>query len=257
MPTKHNIGSRIRSFREEREIDLETLSQDTNLSVEFLNQLENGEIYPSIGPMQKLARALGVRLGTFLDDQYTRDPIIGRIGGEGGDPALHTGRMARPTYVYHALGKGKSDRNMEPFYIEIFPDPSVERKTSSHQGEEFILVLEGELLVIYGRESHVLKAGDTIYYNSIVPHFVGAAGERRSGSWPWRIILREPWTGFTLQLRRDDPSGGRGEKAWTKKYANGRRGLNCANGPWGRFSIIPWPAFPTWRPLSTPTATTA
>ena len=42
MPTKHNIGSRIRSFREEREIDLETLSQDTNLSVEFLNQLENG-----------------------------------------------------------------------------------------------------------------------------------------------------------------------------------------------------------------------
>lgn len=56
--------------------------------------------------------------------------------------------MARPTYVYHALGKGKSDRNMEPFYIEIFPDPSVERKTSSHQGEEFILVLEGELLVI-------------------------------------------------------------------------------------------------------------
>ena len=119
----------------------------------------------------------GVRLGTFLDDQYTRDPIIGRIGGEGGDPALHTGRMARPTYVYHALGKGKSDRNMEPFYIEIFPDPSVERKTSSHQGEEFILVLEGELLVIYGRESHVLKAGDTIYYNSIVPHFVGAAGD--------------------------------------------------------------------------------
>ena len=177
MPTKHNIGSRIRSFREEREIDLETLSQDTNLSVEFLNQLENGEIYPSIGPMQKLARALGVRLGTFLDDQYTRDPIIGRIGGEGGDPPLHTGRMARPTYVYQALGKGKSDRNMEPFYIEIFPDPSVERKTSSHQGEEFILVLEGELLVIYGRESHVLKAGDTIYYNSIVPHFVGAAGD--------------------------------------------------------------------------------
>ena len=158
MPTKHNIGSRIRSFREEREIDLEALSQDTNLSVEFLNQLENGEIYPSIGPMQKLARALGVRLGTFLDDQYTRDPIIGRIGGEGGDPALHTGRMARPTYVYHALGKGKSDRNMD-------------------QGEEFILVLEGELLVIYGRESHVLKAGDTIYYNSIVPHFVGAAGD--------------------------------------------------------------------------------
>ncbi|MSS26857.1 helix-turn-helix transcriptional regulator [Desulfovibrio sp. PG-178-WT-4] len=177
MPTEYHIGTRIRSFREERDIDLENLAQTTNLSVEFLEKLENGEIYPSIGPLQKVARALGVRLGTFLDDQYTRDPIIGHIGGAEADQALHTGRMPRPSYVYHSLGKGKSDRNMEPFYIEIFPDPSVERKTSSHQGEEFIMVLKGELLVIYGRESHVLKAGDTIYYNSIVPHFVGAAGD--------------------------------------------------------------------------------
>ena len=65
---------------------------------------------------------------------------------------------------------------MEPFHIRIFPDAG-ERKTSSHQGEEFIFVLKGTLLVVYGRENYVLKAGETIYYNSIVPHFVGAAGD--------------------------------------------------------------------------------
>ena len=178
MSQRPAIGSRVRAFREERELPLEELARHTKLSVDFLQKLENNEVYPSIGPMQKVARALGVRLGTFLDDQFTQDPIKGRIseGGTSGDDPI-SGFAVQPTYVYQALGKGKTDRNMEPFYIEIFPDPTVEEKTSSHQGEEFILVLRGELLVIYGKERHVLTAGETIYYNSIVPHFVGAAGD--------------------------------------------------------------------------------
>lgn len=175
MPAARTIGARIRAFREEREVNLETLAQHTGLRPEFLAQLENDEIYPAIGPLQKVARALGVRLGTFLDDQFTRDPIIARVGEGATGPALHTG-ISRPSYVYQALGKGKNDRNMEPFHICIYPDAG-ERKTTSHQGEEFILVLKGELLVVYGRENHVLKPGDTIYYNSIVPHFVGCAGD--------------------------------------------------------------------------------
>ena len=176
MSQRPAIGSRVRAFREERELPLEELARHTKLSVDFLQKLENNEVYPSIGPMQKVARALGVRLGTFLDDQFTQDPIRGRVSDEGisGDDPI-SGFSVQPTYVYQALGK--TDRNMEPFYIEIFPDPTVEEKTSSHQGEEFILVLKGELLVIYGKERHVLTAGETIYYNSIVPHFVGAAGD--------------------------------------------------------------------------------
>ena len=177
MSPAHTIGSRIRTFREERDIDLESLSKNTGLTLEYLEKLESDAIYPSIGPVQKVARALGVRLGPFLDDQFTRDPIISRISNENeADEALHTGRIPRPSYTYHALGKGKNDRNMEPFHVRIYPDSS-ERKTTSHQGEEFLLVLKGELLVVYGRENFLLKPGETIYYNSIVPHYVGAAGE--------------------------------------------------------------------------------
>ena len=167
MAGKSSVGKRIRTFREERNVDLETLSQNTGLTVNFLERMENDEIYPTIGPLQKVARSLGVRLGTFLDDQFTRDPIISRIDQLGSvDPAMHTGRTPRSSYIYQALGKGKSDRNMEPFFIEIYPDKDEERKTISHQGEEFILVLKGEL-----------KAGETIYYNSIVPPYVGAHGD--------------------------------------------------------------------------------
>lgn len=175
MSTQRKLGTRIRAFREERTISLETLAENTGLTVAFLTSLEENDFYPTIGPLQKVARALGVRLGTFMDDEITRDPIIGNLGGQTRDLAMHRGLDGGESYIYHSLGKGKSDRNMEPFHIEILPDPADDRKTSSHQGEEFILVLKGKLLVVYGRETHVLTTGQTIYYNSIVPHYVGAA----------------------------------------------------------------------------------
>lgn len=176
MSAERKLGKRIKNFRLERDVSLESLAENTGLTVDFLTALEEDDLYPTIGPLQKVARALGVRLGTFMDDQISRDPIISRLGDRTADLAMHKGHNTNASYVYHSLGKGKSDRNMEPFLIEIMPETSDERKTSSHQGEEFMLVIKGELLVVYGRESHVLKRGDTIYYNSIVPHYVGAAG---------------------------------------------------------------------------------
>jgi len=172
------LGQRIRKYREEQGISLAHLSEATGLTENFLESLENDDVYPSIGPLQKVARAFGVRLGTFMDDAITRDPIISRAGERTADLTMHKARNSRTEFVYHSLGKGKSDRNMEPFYIEIMPDEKgAEHKLSSHQGEEFILVTKGRLLVIYGREEHILEAGDTVYYNSIVPHHVGAYGD--------------------------------------------------------------------------------
>ncbi|MDR2055469.1 MAG: cupin domain-containing protein [Desulfovibrio sp.] len=177
MPNDATIGSRIRAFRERREVGLSDLAENTGLKPEFIEKLERGEIYPGLGPLQKISRALGVRLGTFLDDQDVRDPIISHIGAEAEvASALQTGHDARPEYVHRSLARGKADRNMEPFFITMSPGDGEERKLISHQGEEFMLVLKGELLVVYGREQHVLKPGQTIYYNSIVPHHVGAAG---------------------------------------------------------------------------------
>jgi transcriptional regulator with XRE-family HTH domain len=180
MPTNTSIGERIRAFRERREIGIAELAENTGLMPEFIEKLESGEIYPGLGPLQKVSRALGVRLGTFLDDQDVRDPIISHIGAVPEEAcilgALQTGHDARPEYIHRSLATGKTDRNMEPFFITMLPNEGEDPKLISHQGEEFMLVLKGELLVIYGREKHVLKSGQTIYYNSIVPHHVGAAG---------------------------------------------------------------------------------
>ncbi len=175
------LGARVRKYREERGLTLDNLSEASGLTVEFLGALEEENLYPSIGPLQKIAGALNVRLGTFMDDEVTRDPIIVHQGEREADLTMQKTRTKRAAFMFHSLGKGKSDRNMEPFYVDIEPEPEEDRKLASHQGEEFILVVKGALRVVYGKEEHVLHVGDTIYYNSIVPHYVGADGDEPAG----------------------------------------------------------------------------
>ena len=72
MAGKSSVGKRIRTFREERNVDLETLSQNTGLTVNFLERMENDEIYPTIGPLQKVARSLAVWAPSWM----TSSPAI-------------------------------------------------------------------------------------------------------------------------------------------------------------------------------------
>ena len=174
--SQSKIGSRVRKFREARDMSQEQLAETSGLTVEFINTLEEESVYPSIGPLQKIAHALQVRLGTFMDDVNCKDPIVTTRSSREADLVMHHSLGRQQLYKYYSLGKGKTDRNMEPFFIEVLPEPEDDIKLSSHQGEEFIIVHTGKLLVLYGRERHILEAGDTVYYNSIVPHYVGAYG---------------------------------------------------------------------------------
>ena len=76
---------------------------------------------------------------------------------------------------FFSLASGKVARHMEPFLIDVQPATAGDHKLSSHEGEEFLFVLEGAIEVEYGKETRVLAAGDSIYYDSIVPHQVRAA----------------------------------------------------------------------------------
>ena len=64
---------------------------------------------------------------------------------------------------------------MEPFLIDIQPSTVNEPILSSHEGEEFIFVIQGAVKIQYGKETYELQKGDSIYYDSIVDHIVSAA----------------------------------------------------------------------------------
>lgn len=171
------VGQRISTFMKRQDISLESLAERTELEKEFLQSVIEENVYPSLGPLLKIARALGVRLGTFLDDQISDDPLIIRKSSRKNEMSMLRGKDKPVTLKFYSLGKGKSDRNMEPFYVELLPESAREKNLSSHEGEEFIVVQKGRVEVIYGTETHVLEVGDSMYCNSIVPHYVSCAGD--------------------------------------------------------------------------------
>lgn len=177
------LGDRIRAYREGQEVSREELATRTGLSVDFLTALEEEDVTPSIGPLLKIALALGQRLGTFMDDVIDGDMCkTCRVDRAEDDAVLRKARGKRASFCYHSLGKAKTDRHMEPFFIEVYPDEegTGEKPLSSHEGEEFIVVVAGELEVILGKEHHILGPGDSIYYNSVVPHYVGCGNAQKT-----------------------------------------------------------------------------
>ena len=178
MNTDEKVGARIKRLREDRSLTRDDVASRSGLNADFIQAIEEDNIYPTLGPLVKLARVLGTRLGTFLDDQLSQDPLVVRYEERKEELSMHKGKDKPVALKFHSLGRGKKDRHMEPFYIEILPEPEEDKKLSFHEGEEFIVVLSGEVEVLYGPEVHVLKAGDSIYYNSVVPHYVGCRGSR-------------------------------------------------------------------------------
>lgn len=173
MDTSKIVGEKIKSLRESRSISMEELANRSGLALEQIERIENNIDLPSLAPLIKIARVLGVRLGTFLDDQDETGPAICRKS-EAGDSISFSNNaiQSRRHMAYHSLAKAKADRHMEPFLIDVAATDDVDFVLSSHEGEEFILVLEGVMEVCYGKNTYLLEEGDSIYYDSIVPHHV-------------------------------------------------------------------------------------
>ena len=174
MSEETKLGERIRTYRERLGLTADELGRQSGVDAGIITAIEAGEVYPVLGVLLKLSRALGQRLGTFMDDQYHSDPIVMRAGERAADRISHRAGGAGG-FEYFPLSSGKTDRHMEPFYIEIAGDSKPQ--LSTHEGEELIIVVAGEVELIYGGERHLLYAGDSAHYNSVVPHIVKAAGD--------------------------------------------------------------------------------
>jgi transcriptional regulator with XRE-family HTH domain len=176
MSTSVKIGKQTKTIRESRGVTIADLGQRCGCSVELIEAIESGRTAPSIAPLARIARALGVRLGTLVEgaehsgpavDRATERQVVARF-------ADHEHATQDACIEYCGLAMAKSDRQVDPFLVTLRPGGS--RALSSHEGEEFLFVLSGEIEVTYGKERHVLGAFESIYFDSVVPHAVKAMG---------------------------------------------------------------------------------
>jgi transcriptional regulator with XRE-family HTH domain len=179
----HTLGQRISELRSTYSISRETLAERSGVSEALIAKIEEEGHIPDLAPLIKISRALGVRLGTMLDDHEQLGPVITRAGEAADSVRFMTGlpddagaKAGHKGLSFKALAADKNGRHMEPFIVDI--EPNAVQDKSSHEGEEFIHVLTGNLKLEYGTTSDTLKPGDSVYYDSIVPHRVVSADSR-------------------------------------------------------------------------------
>jgi len=170
------VGASIKRIREEKGLSLFDLAGKSGFSTALLSQIENHLISPSLGALTILSRALEVDLGTLLGHEGTAPFCVTRS-----DQGKETFRFASKEgvkygYSYESLAYDKKNRHMEPFIVTLEPPTVPDPAGRTHDGEEFLHVLEGEVKVTLGDHTDVLEPGDSIYYDSSIPHRVECVG---------------------------------------------------------------------------------
>ncbi len=166
------VGERIKELRERKGLSLKEVADLTGFSTALLSQMENHLVSPSLGTIIKMARALSVKVGDFLGETEGEPFTIVRKDERKMVSRFASKEGVKYGYSYESLGFDKKDRHMEPFIVTLEPATVKAAKTSVHEGEEFIFVLEGEMEVILGDHTDILYPGDSIYYDSTIPHKV-------------------------------------------------------------------------------------
>lgn len=165
------LGQMIKQLREENSLTIQELSARTGVSVEKLGEIENNLATPSLGVLIKISRVLGSRLGTLLDGHEHYGAVVTKAKQEVPADTFSGADHSQHEHLnFYSLAQGKNDRHMEPLLINVNPSNTKVELKSEHEGEEFIHVLEGDIELHYGHDRHLLSKGDSIYYDSIVPH---------------------------------------------------------------------------------------
>ncbi len=176
---KLHIGKKIRDRRKQLGLVLQDLSDRTGLSKPLLSQIEKEVVSPPIATLLKISKALNIDIGFFFQSHSDEERVV--LVRKNESKVIDSRYFGREEggYYYEALAYKKSRKSMEPFLVE-FKRKKVERLSYfSHEGEEFLFLLEGTLEFRTEDRCYVLEPGDSLYFDSSIPHAYRAL-ERRN-----------------------------------------------------------------------------
>ena len=163
-----SFGGRMRKLRRGQNWSVEVLAEKTGQSPEFVLQVENGGIVPPVGFLVRVSRALGVDPGTFLDEREKRSIR---------DRRSEAFVRRTQNYSYETLTPEAETEHLRAFMITIESKQVHKPVAYKHEGEEFVFVMGGELELTLGGKVHCLKAGESLRFNSDIPHKLKSLSE--------------------------------------------------------------------------------
>ena len=156
------IGEKIKNLRILNDLTQEELADRTELTKGYISQLENGLTSPSIATLIDILSALGTNLKEFFDDEDDEKIIFGEDDYFEKDNGTHTITWLVPN---------AQKNEMEPIKLLLKPHSQTELDYP-HDGQEFGYVLDGEIVLVVGKQSHTLKKGETFYFETDKQHYI-------------------------------------------------------------------------------------
>lgn len=153
------------------------LAEQAGVTESALTEVEEHKLTPPLGHIISLAKVFGVPVGEFFGDTGDSPFCIVRKDDRAEVSRFSETYSESCGYSYQGLGLQKRNRQMEPFLVTLKPARPKEVEPNQHIGEEFIFVLEGEVEVSLLDHRDILQAGDSIYYDSNIPHVITCHGD--------------------------------------------------------------------------------
>lgn len=160
------IAERLRGLREVLELTAEDIARDCEISAEEYRLAETGDHDISVSMLQKVARRYGIALDALM---FGEEPKMSSYFLTRAGKGVSIERTK--AYKYQSLAAGFMNRHADPFIVTVEPKPDdAPVYYNSHNGQEFNYVLEGRLLLSINGKDLILNEGDSLYFNSKLPH---------------------------------------------------------------------------------------
>lgn len=166
------VGEKIKKLRESKGLSLQDVADKSGFSAAILSQIENHLVSPPLGTLIKVSQALDVEIGYFFEEVREAPYTIVRAHERKSTSRVASKMGVKYGYSYESLAFDKKGRHMEPFLVTLEPATIKDHHSFNHDGEEFIFVLEGRMEVQLAEHKDVLEPGDSIYFDSTIPHRV-------------------------------------------------------------------------------------
>jgi transcriptional regulator with XRE-family HTH domain len=157
-----SVGLRVRALRQQQEMTLQVLADKANVTPSFISQVENDASNPSLQTLRQIAAALEVPIFYLFEEVHDAQVVVRKH---------ERVEVRRPgAQVSYELLSPNSRRKLEMFRMVLEPGGATFDEPMAHHGEECATVLKGRIRVEVGGHAYDLRTGDTIYFDSGLPH---------------------------------------------------------------------------------------